>query len=274
MPVTTRQNREKACAGKQDARRFPRQVVSWLVTVSIGSRQLQGRTKDTSVAGAKILVDERLPLGSQVLLQFRPAGRVPVETHAIVWRLDGDGFACLFVGSQGPRFLEAVAPPRGAGAVARPSEIRRGATVLLAVMDPAVRELALAALGAPGYTVLDAGPQPLLALQFAQEHSAPIDLLLVEVELRLMNGMPLVERLMTQRPAAKVLLVSTGSAQSPTIPGTSWLATPCAQEELAACVQRVLEVETKPDAPALSRGEHESSADLEAVPRSSATARG
>jgi hypothetical protein len=32
--------------------------------------------------------------------------------------------------------------------------------------------------------VLDAGPQPLLALRFAQEHPAPIDLLLVDGELR------------------------------------------------------------------------------------------
>jgi CheY-like chemotaxis protein len=219
--------------------------VSWLVTVSIGARRLQGRTKDTSVAGAKILVDERLPLGSQVLLQFRPAGRAPVETHALVWRLDADGFACVFVGSQGPKFLETVAPPRGAVASARPSEIRRGGTVLLAVKEPGVRELALAVLGAFGYTVLDAGPQPLLALRFAEEHVAPIDLLLVDVELQLMNGMTLVERLMAHRPAAKVLLVSTGSAQRPAIPGASWLPAPCAREELASCVQRLLEVETK-----------------------------
>jgi CheY-like chemotaxis protein len=219
--------------------------VSWLVTVSIGSRQLQGRTKDTSVAGAKILVDERLPVGSQVLLQFRPAGRSPVETQALVWRLDADGFACVFVGSQGPKFLETVAPPRGAVAVPRPSEIRRGGTVLLAVKDLGVRELALAALGACGYTVLDAGPQALLALRFAQEHAAPIDLLLVDVELQLMNGIPLVERLMPDRPAAKVLLVSTGSAQRPAVPGASWLPTPCAREELAARVQALLEVETK-----------------------------
>ncbi len=207
MAIATHQNRGRAHAGKDDARRFPRQAVSWLVTVSSGSRQLQGRTKDTSVAGAKILVDERLPLGSQVLLQFRPAGRSPVETQALVWRLDADGFACVFVGSQGPKFMD------------------------------------LAALGACGYTVLDAGPQPLLALRFAQEHAAPIDLF--DVELQLMNGMPLVQRLMPERPAAKVLLVATGSGQRPTVPEASWLSTPCTREELAACVQRLLEVETK-----------------------------
>ena len=56
------------------------------------------------------------------------------------------------------------------------SETKRNGTVLLTVLEPSVRELALAALGACGYTVLDAGPQPLLALRFAQEHAAPIDL--------------------------------------------------------------------------------------------------
>jgi CheY-like chemotaxis protein len=245
MAIATRQTRARAWDGKQDARRFPRQAVSWLVTVSSGSRQLQGRTKDTSAVGAKILVDERLPLGSQVQLQFRPAGRSPVETQALVWRLDSDGFACVFVGSQGPKFLETVTPPRGAVAAARPSEIRRDGTVLLAVLDPGVRELALAALGACGYTVLDAGPQPLLALRFAQEHAAPIDLLLVDGELQLMNGMPLVERLMPERPAAKVLLVATSSGQRPSVPEASWLPIPCTREEMAAHVQRLLEVETK-----------------------------
>ncbi len=245
MALAARQSRERAWDGKQDARRFPRQTVSWLVSVSAGSRQLQGRTKDTSAAGAKILLDERLPLGSPVLLQFRPPGRSAVETQALVWRLDADGFACVFVGSQGPKFLETVTPPRGAVAVAQPSEIRRDGTVLLAVSDPGVRELARTALGACGYTVLDAGPQPLLALRFAQEHATPIDLLLVDAELQLMNGMPLVERLMPHRPDAKVLLVSTGSAQRPAVLGASWLSTPCTREELATRVQQLLEVETK-----------------------------
>lgn len=245
MAMAARKSRVRAWDGKQDARRFPRQTVSWLVSVSTGSRQLQGRTRDTGAAGAKILLDERLPLGSQVLLQFRPPGRSAVETQALVWRLDADGFACVFVGSQGPKFLETVTPPRGVVAVARPSEIRRDGTVLLAVSDPGVRELALAALGACGYTVLDAGPQPLLALRFAQEHAAPIDLLLVDAELQLMNGMPLVERLMPDRPDAKVLLVSNGSAQRPAVLGASWLPTPCAREDLATRVQQLLEVETK-----------------------------
>ena len=124
MAITAGQHRGRACAGKQDARRFPRQVVSWLVTVSIGSRQLKERTKDTSAAGAKILIDERLSLGSQVLLQLRRAGNSPVETHALVWRLDADGFACVFVGTPRPGFLAAVAPSRAEASMVRPNEVR------------------------------------------------------------------------------------------------------------------------------------------------------
>ena len=254
MAMATRQHRGRTWAGKQDARRFPRQAVAWLVTVSIGSRQLQGRTKDTSAAGAKILIDERLALGSQVRLQFRPAGRLPVETQALVWRLDADGFACVFVGTPGPGFLAAVAP-RSEAPTVPPVEVKAGRTVLLAAVDPAVRELIQAALDARGYTVLDAGPQPLLAVRFAKEHPAPIDLFLVDVELRLMNGEPLVQQLVSHRPAAKVLLIPQGSAPRPTVPGASWLPTPCAQEDLAVCVRRVLEAESRPDAPAHSAGE-------------------
>jgi CheY-like chemotaxis protein len=240
MALATRQQRGRVWEGEQDARRFPRQAVSWLVTVSIGSRQLQGRTKDTSAGGAKVLVAERLPLGSQVRLQFRPPGRSAVEADALVWRLDADGFACVFVGNLGPKFLEIVTPPRGAVAVTRPRESKRDGTVLLAAIDPGLRELALAVLGGCGYTVLDAGPQPLLALRFAQEHAGSIDLVLVDVELQLMNGTPLVEWLMRHRPTAKVLLVSTGSQQSPTVPGASWLSTPCTREALATRVEQVL----------------------------------
>lgn len=244
MAITAGQHRGRACAGKQDARRFPRQVVSWLVTVSIGSRQLKGRTKDTSAAGAKILIDERLPLGSQVLLQLRRAGNSPVETHALVWRLDADGFACVFVGTPRPGFLAAVAPSRAEASMVRPNEVRARGTVLLAAADPAVRELALAALSSRDYTLLDAGPQPLLALRFAQDHSAPIDLFLVDVELRLMNGERLVQQLVPHRPAAKVLLIPQGSVPRPTVPGASWLPTPCSREDLAMRVHQALETKT------------------------------
>ena len=103
-----RQDASKTVEPEQDARRCPRQRVSWLVTVATGSRQFHGRTKDISASGAKILLKERPPLGAEVALSFRPPGRRPVETRALVWRLDAEGLACMFVGTHPPEFLEAV----------------------------------------------------------------------------------------------------------------------------------------------------------------------
>src|SRR5689334_10736217 len=95
---------------EQEQRRCPRQRVSWLVTVAAGNRSIQGRTRDVSASGAKILVKERPALGVEIGLSLRPPGRRPVSTRALVWRLDPDGVACMFVGTQEAEFLAAVTP--------------------------------------------------------------------------------------------------------------------------------------------------------------------
>ncbi len=240
------------------------------MTVGAGSRLFQARTKDISASGAKILLKERLPVGTEVALRFRPAGRAPVETRALVWRADADGLAFLFVGSQGPGFLACVTPPQAVlatapdtgtvlpvsatapaseerdtgtvlpvSATAPASEGRGTGTVLLATLDPDMRALVVAALGRRGYIVLDAGPQPLLALRIAQEHPGTIDLLLVDAELQLMNGAPLTERLVPLRPSSKILLMANSTGPSPTTRG-ALLPTPCTQEDLATRVRQVL----------------------------------
>ena len=240
---------------EQDQRRSPRQRVSWLVTLAAGSRSYQGRTKDVSASGAKILLKERPPLGTEVALQLRPPGRRPVETRAIVWRLDSEGLACMFVGTQGPEFLAAVAP-RSASSPARPRKSSQtvAASAVTAAPEPAVavpapsgtvllaagvHALAMAALERSGYTVLDAGPQPLVALRMAEEHRSAITLVLVAADLQLMNGEALSTRLAPLLPAAKVLLMSSGAA--PGGPGVLWLTTPCTDTELIARVRQVLE---------------------------------
>ena len=78
----------------QEQRRCPRQRVSWLVTVAAGSKSFQGLTRDVSATGAKILLKERPALGAEVSLAFRPPGRRPIATRALVWRVDPDGLAC------------------------------------------------------------------------------------------------------------------------------------------------------------------------------------
>jgi hypothetical protein len=225
---------------EQDARRCPRQQVSWLVTVAAGSRQFQGRTKDVSASGAKILLKERPALGVEVGLCFRPPGRRPVETRALVWRLDAEGLACMFVGTQKPEFLEAVTP-RVAGGAVRVLPSRPAGAVLLATVDTGFRALALDALGRSGYTVLDAGSQPLLALRIAEEQRSAITLILIAADLRLMNGDPLAKRLAPLLPSAKLVLMSSRSTPNPAGPGALWLPTPCTDGELMAQVRQAQE---------------------------------
>jgi hypothetical protein len=225
---------------EQDARRCPRQQVSWLVTVAAGSRQFQGRTKDVSASGAKILLKERPALGVEVSLCFRPPGRRPVETRALVWRLDAEGLACMFVGTQKPEFLEAVTP-RVAARTVRVLPPRPAGAVLLATVDTGFRALALDTLGRSGYTVLDAGSQPLLALRIAEEYRSAITLILIAADLRLMNGDPLAKRLAPLLPSAKLVLMSSRSTPNPAGPGALWLPTPCTDGELMAQVRQARE---------------------------------
>ena len=253
-------NASRTVEVEQDARRCPRQRVSWLVTVAAGNRQYQGRTKDVSASGAKILLKDRPALGVEVGLCFRPPGRRPVETRALVWRLDSEGLACMFVGTQKPEFLEAVtprqapspvrvAPPRvAAPPVAPPPQVSPSevaparpttGAVLLATVDTGFRAIALDALGRSGYTVLDAGSQPLLALRIAEEHRDAITLILIASDLRLMNGEPLEKRLTPLLPSAKLVLMSSRSTPTPAGPGALWLPTPCTDGELMAQIQQV-----------------------------------
>ncbi|HEX4993339.1 MAG TPA: PilZ domain-containing protein [Methylomirabilota bacterium] len=230
-------NASRAVEPEQDARRCPRQQVSWLVTVAAGSRQFQGRTKDISASGAKILLKERPALGVEVGLRFRPPGRRPVETRALVWRLDSEGLACMFVGTQKPEFLEAVTPRVVPGTVRVPPPTPAGAA-LLATVDTGFRALALDTLGRSGYTVLDAGSQPLLALRIAEEHRDAITLILIASDLRLMNGEPLAKRLAPLLPSAKLVLMSSRSTPNPAGPGARWLPTPCTDGELMAQIRQ------------------------------------
>ena len=308
---------------EQEQRRCPRQQVSWLVTVAAGTRSFQGRTRDVSASGAKILLKERPALGAEVSLSFRPPGRRPVGTRALVWRVDPDGLACMFVGTQEADFLAAVAPrtvtaprtapaappsalaaavaappappvaaapvaapppppaaapvaspqrattvapPRPAVALARPasppippaaaprpvvvpapiappaapSPTRPGGAILIAAADTGLRALAIAGLERGGFTVLDAGSQPLLALRMAEQHAGAIALALIAADLKLMNGEPLAGRLVPLLPGAKLVLMASRTSPNPSRPGAVWLPTPCSDAEMMAAVRQAL----------------------------------
>ena len=94
------------------------------------------------------------------------------------------------------------APVQGSGATPRGSE-----TLLLVEDDVALRTLAREILQVLGYTVLEAGA-PVDALRIAAAHQTAIHLLLTDVVMPQMNGKPLAARLLSGRPALKVLFMS------------------------------------------------------------------
>jgi two-component system cell cycle sensor histidine kinase/response regulator CckA len=92
----------------------------------------------------------------------------------------------------------------------RPGEYKlpRGTeTVLLVEDEEGVRSLATLALQTLGYAVLQAADGS-AALEVAQWHGGPLDLLVTDVVLPHLGGPQLAARLATQRPGLKVLFVS------------------------------------------------------------------
>ena len=80
-----------------DLRRHPRSKVAWPVTVEAGVRRFERRTVNLSPIGAKVQLEEELPVGSNARLRFRPPQGQPLDVDAIVWRADSDGPAFFFV---------------------------------------------------------------------------------------------------------------------------------------------------------------------------------
>jgi hypothetical protein len=80
-----------------DLRRHPRSKVAWPVTVEAGGRRFERQTVNLSPIGAKVQLEEELPVGSNARLRFRPPQGQPLDVDAVVWRADSDGPAFFFV---------------------------------------------------------------------------------------------------------------------------------------------------------------------------------
>jgi two-component system, cell cycle sensor histidine kinase and response regulator CckA len=93
-------------------------------------------------------------------------------------------------------------PPR-----ANPPRAPRNAVILVAEDDRLVRQVVVTVLRRAGYLVLES-TDPEHALQLSREQAGPIDLLLTDVVMPMMNGKELARRLCTQRPGLPVLYMS------------------------------------------------------------------
>jgi two-component system, cell cycle sensor histidine kinase and response regulator CckA len=102
--------------------------------------------------------------------------------------------------------VDAAAEPAPAAAPA-PSLPRGAGTLLIVEDEDGVRELLQELLESAGYHVL-AAERPSVALQVAEAHAGPIDLLISDVIMPEMTGPDLARQLATRRPSMRVLFLS------------------------------------------------------------------
>jgi two-component system cell cycle sensor histidine kinase/response regulator CckA len=113
-------------------------------------------------------------------------------------------------------------------------------TILIVDDEDGVRAMAQDVLTIRGYTILSTG-DPRHALRIAREHPGPIDLLLTDVVMPLMNGAELAERFVAIRPDTKVLYMSGFSVTGIVPRGAPFVAKPFDVEELARRVRQLLD---------------------------------
>jgi len=112
--------------------------------------------------------------------------------------------------------------------------------------EPEVREVAVDMLEMKGYKTL-ATSDPMVAVQIARTEAGPIQLLLTDVVMPIMNGRQLSEQIRVIRPGIKVLFMSAYSTQTVDdygvriAPGAPFVMKPFTMETLATQVRAILD---------------------------------
>jgi PAS domain S-box-containing protein len=122
---------------------------------------------------------------------------------------------------------------------------RGSETILLVEDEAALRELARRALESAGYTVLSC-PDGQAALEASRHYSGPIDLVVTDLVMPLMNGRHLAAELRGQRPGLPVLFMSGYSEStlanlSGPLPGEELLDKPFLPDDLTKKVREMLD---------------------------------
>jgi two-component system cell cycle sensor histidine kinase/response regulator CckA len=125
----------------------------------------------------------------------------------------------------------------------KPANVRGTETVLVVEDEEGVRSLTCRVLHTYGYTVLEAenGGEALL---IAEQHPAPVHLLLTDVVLPRMSGLKLAERLVRTQPDLRILYMSgytDGSIVNHLDPGTAFIQKPFTPDALAQKLREVLD---------------------------------
>ena len=124
-----------------------------------------------------------------------------------------------------------------------PSELQ-ARRILVLEDDDAVRKGIARLLERAGYRVVCAST-PVEAIQIAADQEAPLDLLITDYGLGVLNGRQIAERLVRDRPRLRVLYIS-GSDRRDVLPeelerpGVAFLQKPFSSETLAEHVRRLI----------------------------------
>ena len=74
-----------------------RKSVSWTAWVRLGKTRLRCHTVDLSANGARLRPRGDFQPGTPVELQFQPSDGPMMEVAAVVWRVDSDSMAVMFL---------------------------------------------------------------------------------------------------------------------------------------------------------------------------------
>ena len=82
---------------QRSRRHHTRKDVSWTAWVKVGTRRLRCHTVDLSTNGAKLKPRAEMQPGTAVELQLQPPDGQAVRVAGLVWRVDSDGMAVMFL---------------------------------------------------------------------------------------------------------------------------------------------------------------------------------
>ena len=114
-------------------------------------------------------------------------------------------------------------------------------TVLVVDDEPELRNVARRMLEEAGYDVLEA-PDGQAALQLVNGAHAPVDVVLTDIRMPIMNGWQLAEALTSRQPPVPVVLMSGfgSGAEAAFYPAVNFLGKPFSGDALLGLVRRVL----------------------------------
>lgn len=85
---------------RQRSRRLHnRKHVSWTAWVKAGNHRLRCHTVDLSANGARLKPRGEIQPGTPIELQLQPPDGHAVDVSAVVWRVDSDSMAVMFLRS-------------------------------------------------------------------------------------------------------------------------------------------------------------------------------